>query len=81
MVNGGLALELEFMTLAEVAALTRRSPAAIYTARHRRSHGQNGAAPPAYRIGGRILFKRTDVDAWIEAAADPPLERMEGVAS
>ena len=31
-----------------------------------------GTGPVAYRIGGRIRFKTTDLDAWVEAQREIP---------
>lgn len=30
-----------------------------------------GEGPKGYRVGKRVLFKKTDVDAWLERQADP----------
>ena len=53
-----------FMTLSEVADLARTTPGAIYQWRRR------GKGPRASRVGKRLLFRRSDVLAWIEAQPD-----------
>lgn len=49
-----------FITSSEYAEMTRRTQEAVRTERHR------GLGPKAYRVGGRVLYKRSDVDAWLE---------------
>jgi predicted DNA-binding transcriptional regulator AlpA len=51
----------------EVAELLHRSKNAVYVMRHRL--GEDG--PPAYRVGGRLLFSRSEVLAWIATHAEP----------
>lgn len=50
-----------YMTLAEFAALIRKSPQAVRNMRHR------GQAPKGFRNGREVLFPRTEVDAWLDA--------------
>ncbi|WP_157156248.1 AlpA family transcriptional regulator [Diaminobutyricimonas sp. LJ205] len=52
----------ELLTLEEVADLLRKSPAQIRWMIH------NGTAPKSGKIGGRRMFRKADVDAYIEAA-------------
>jgi len=33
---------------------------------------REGTAPRAYRVGRQLRYRRSDVDAWLEARADPP---------
>ncbi|HYT26500.1 MAG TPA: helix-turn-helix domain-containing protein [Actinomycetota bacterium] len=56
----------EFMSIGEVAELTRKSLNALYSMRY------TGTGPPSFRLGRRLVYRRTDVLAWIErhAAAD-----------
>jgi predicted DNA-binding transcriptional regulator AlpA len=56
------------MTLPEVAAMTRKPEATLYGYRHR------GLGPRSFRLGRRVMYRRQDVIAWIEAqmAADVP---------
>jgi excisionase family DNA binding protein len=53
-----------FMTLTEVAELARTTPGAIYQWRRR------GKGPRARRVGKQLLFRRSDVLAWIDAQPD-----------
>lgn len=50
----------EYLTVDEVAALLRTTPAGVYNLRHR------GAAPPAARVGRRLLFRTVDVERWFD---------------
>jgi len=50
------------LTLKETAELLRKSPAALSWMIHR------GTAPKSALLGGRRMFRRTDVEAYIEAA-------------
>jgi excisionase family DNA binding protein len=52
-----------FLTTEELAVLLRTSSAAIHCLRYR------GEAPPAVRVGKRLLFDRAEVDDWIAARA------------
>ena len=53
-----------YLTLTEVAELARTTPGAVYQWRRR------GKGPRASRVGKRLLFRRADVLAWIDAQAD-----------
>jgi predicted DNA-binding transcriptional regulator AlpA len=53
----------EFMSIREVAELTRKTLNALYSLRYR------GDGPPAFQLGHRLVYRRTDVLAWIEASA------------
>lgn len=50
----------EFLAVQEVAALFHCSTSALYTQRHR------GEAPGALavKVGRKLLFRRSDLDAW-----------------
>jgi excisionase family DNA binding protein len=50
------------MDVADVAAYTRLSPHTI------RKHAQGGTIP-VVRIGRRVLFRRGEINEWIEAKA------------
>ncbi|GGI03141.1 helix-turn-helix transcriptional regulator [Arthrobacter liuii] len=52
---------MDLLTLDEVAELLRKSPAQIRWMRH------NGTGPRAAKIGGRVMFRRTDVLDWVNA--------------
>jgi excisionase family DNA binding protein len=60
----------ELMTLAEVATRLRTGPGTI------RNWRVVGAGPPGVRFGRNVLFRRSDVEAWIndkfEAPVSPP---------
>lgn len=49
------------VTVEELAALLRTSPEAIYQMNYHRS------GPRVQRVNGRVLFRREDVAAWLEA--------------
>jgi len=52
---------MDLMTLEEVAELLRKSPAQIRWMRH------NGSGPISAKVAGRVMFRRHDVVAWVEA--------------
>lgn len=49
------------LTLAEVSDRTR---VPVATLRYYRHLGDQG--PRSFRVGGRVVYKSSDVDAWIE---------------
>lgn len=49
------------MTAAEVAAMLRKSLPSFYNMRHQ------GLGPTAVRVDGRLRFRRSDVEAWLDA--------------
>jgi predicted DNA-binding transcriptional regulator AlpA len=55
----------EFMSIGEVAELTRRTIGGLYALRYR------GSGPPSFRLGGRLVYRRGDVVAWIEGTLPP----------
>jgi hypothetical protein len=62
----------EYLTTVEFAAMVRKTPNAILLMRSR------GTAPPAYEVNGRLLWKRSDVVAWVErnvSAVTKPTKR------
>jgi predicted DNA-binding transcriptional regulator AlpA len=52
----------DLLTTDEVAALTRKSPATI------RWLKATGQGPRCGKLGRRVVYRRTDVEAWIDAA-------------
>lgn len=52
------------MTLPEVAEMLRKSEAQLRWMIH------TGAAPDSAKIGGRRMFRESDVLAWIDSAFD-----------
>lgn len=50
----------DLMTLAETATYLNMSEKSLRWMRH------TGTAPRAGKIGSRVVFRRSDVDAWIE---------------
>ena len=54
------------LTLEEVAALLRKTPSQMRWMIH------VGKSPKYGKIGGRIMFRESDVDAYIAAAFDDP---------
>lgn len=55
---------MELLTLEEVARLCRTSPQAVRHWRHQ------GIGPQGFKIGKRVLFRRDDVEAWLQAQHD-----------
>jgi excisionase family DNA binding protein len=53
-------------TLEQAAEYLATPAATIYTWRARRP----GFGPPAIKIGGSLRYRRSDLDAWIEAHAE-----------
>ena len=51
----------EYMRTAELSRLTRIPVGTLRQWRHR------GFGPPGFRAGGVVLYRRADVDAWLEA--------------
>ena len=49
----------DLMRTEDTAAMLHCSPGALYTMRSR------GAGPPAYRVGSRLLFSRSEVLTWL----------------
>jgi predicted DNA-binding transcriptional regulator AlpA len=52
----------EILLLEEVSEMTRLPRATLRFYRHR---GQGGLK--SFRLGNRVVYKRTDVEAWIES--------------
>jgi predicted DNA-binding transcriptional regulator AlpA len=52
------------MTLPEVADMLRKSEAQLRWMIH------NGTAPASAKLGGRRMFRESDVFAWIDSAFD-----------
>lgn len=50
----------QLMTVPEVADFLRRSPAQIRWMR------QQGTGPRSAKIAGRIMYRRDEVEAWVE---------------
>jgi DNA-binding transcriptional MerR regulator len=53
----------ELLTVAEVAAMTRL---AVGTLRYWRHAGSGG--PPSFKLGRRVMYRRTDIEAWLKEA-------------
>jgi excisionase family DNA binding protein len=54
----------ELLTVGDVAQLTRSTPAAIYQWRRR------GTGPKGLRVGNKVLFRRQDIEEWLESRAE-----------
>lgn len=52
----------EHLTTEEVAELFRTVPSSVRYWRHQ------GKGPRSFRVGRRVLYRRSDVQAWAEAA-------------
>lgn len=61
----------EYLTVQEVAALLRTTPAAIYQWRRRRQ------GPPSCLIGAHLVFRREDVLSWVAELVDREKQRRE----
>jgi excisionase family DNA binding protein len=57
---------VELMDTAEIADLLRTTVSAIYGLKYR------GEMPPAARVGRRLLWKRADIERWIERRIEEP---------
>ena len=57
------------MTIDEVAEYLRVPKHTVY---HWRKHGHG---PRGFRTGRYVRFRRSDVDAWLEAQSDPEPDR------
>lgn len=64
----------KLLTLPEVAALLRRSPAQVRWMRH------NGTGPRSAKVAGRVMFREDDLNEWIEAQFEADTERRGVVA-
>lgn len=64
----------KLLTLDEVAALLRRSPAQVRWMRH------NGTGPRSAKVAGRVMYREDDLDNWIEAQFTADAERRQVVA-
>ncbi|RAX45007.1 DNA-binding protein [Arthrobacter sp. AQ5-06] len=52
---------MELMTLEEAALFLKKSPAQMRWMRHA------GTGPRSAKVGGRVMFRKSDVLAWIDA--------------
>lgn len=66
MTRGGLALVPATMNIAEAALYVGMAKSTLYTWRTRRP----GFGPRAIKAGGALRYRRSDLDAWIEAHAE-----------
>lgn len=53
-------LEDELLTAAEVSEATRRPIGTLYNMRSR------GEGPPSFKVGGKVMYRKSAVIAWIE---------------
>ena len=56
--------EHDLLTITETAELVRAPVATLRYWRHR------GTGPRSFRLGRRVLYRRDDVDAWIQRHLD-----------
>ncbi|WP_264002360.1 helix-turn-helix domain-containing protein [Mycolicibacterium diernhoferi] len=54
----------EMLTTNDVATMTRLSAGTLRSWRHTGSGG-----PPSVKLGGRVLYRRSDVEAWLREAS------------
>jgi len=52
--------DLDLLTLSETAEATRTPEATLRYWRHK------GTGPRSFRIGRRVMYKREDVEAWVQ---------------
>ena len=62
----------DLLTIQDVARLTRSTVAAIYQWRRR------GKGPRGLRIGNKVLFRREDIEAWLNSLCESPGGRADG---
>lgn len=55
---------VELMTLEEAALFLKKSPAQMRWMRHA------GTGPKSAKVGGRVMFRKADVIAWVDAQFD-----------
>ena len=55
--------DTDLLTIAEAADLLRAPVATLRYRRHRK------IGPPSFRLGRRVLYRRDDLRAWIDAKA------------
>jgi predicted DNA-binding transcriptional regulator AlpA len=56
----------DLMTVRETADLLRTSPNGVYVMRSRAERlGDPAAAPPAYKVGSRLLYSKSEVLRWL----------------
>lgn len=62
----------DLLNTREVAELYRTTPGALYTQRHR------GQLPGGFGVfvGRRLLFRRSDLDGWLDSLIDTQLETV-----
>lgn len=53
------------MTLQELAEFLNKPVQTLYAWRH------HGTGPRGIKVGRTVRYRRADVDAWLEAQADP----------
>lgn len=56
---------VEYLTAEEAAALIRTPVATLYQWRHK------GVGPRARKVGRKLLYRRDELVAWVEAQAGP----------
>lgn len=55
------------LTAAEVAEYLGLSMSALYSARY-----AGNDLPPAFKLGGRLRYRKAEVDGWLEAQREQP---------
>jgi excisionase family DNA binding protein len=63
--------EPELLTITEAADLLRAPVATLRYWRHLR------IGPHSFRLGRRVLYRRDDLDAWVEAPATGGCQRLD----
>jgi predicted DNA-binding transcriptional regulator AlpA len=62
----------DFLTVEDLAQLCRTSPGTIHYWRNQQRYRPEyvDKLPPAVQIGKRLLFRRSEVDAWLERVSE-----------
>jgi predicted DNA-binding transcriptional regulator AlpA len=62
------------LTLPQVAELTQLAPQTLYQLRSR------GAGPASFRVAGRVRYRRSSVEAWLQAQEQAEQDRLSRIA-
>jgi predicted DNA-binding transcriptional regulator AlpA len=65
----------ELLTSEETADLVRLPLSTLYV------FNSQGVGPPRYKVGRRILYRRSEVMAWVESRRINPGNREQGVSA
>lgn len=60
----------DLLSLEEVADWLGLSAHTLYQWRYRSRYGAKAEGPPGIRVGGRVRYRRADVEKWLDSQAD-----------